>query len=351
MPLLAQGQSYVEKEIRIPWVKAAPGGLDALLVYVDLPGKHPLVVLTHGTSRKQEERAEVTPWAQLPQAVWFARRGWVVLVVVRRGYGSSGGDPDTRLGHCPQTAYEDAGRHSAEDLRIAIDYARTLPQVDGTRILAAGVSTGGFATVALTAQAPPGLVAGISFAGGRGSQADNEVCNPDELIRAYGDFGRHSRLPMLWIYAQNDKYFWPALAQQFDAAFRKEGGQDQFVLAPPLGDDGHFLYHRISAWAPTVDDFLKTNNLVLLPDLLPEPAVPDIPAPPGLSEQGLKAFHTYLALGPDKAFAVSPHSFGFSAANMNPGEARKKALDNCKQRGHGQESCKVVFVNNAAVSR
>jgi hypothetical protein len=70
-------QHYVEREVMIPWTKALPNGLHALLVYVDLPGKHPLVVLTHGSSRNKKEHAEVTPWQELPQALWFARRdGW-----------------------------------------------------------------------------------------------------------------------------------------------------------------------------------------------------------------------------------------------------------------------------------
>ena len=66
---------------------------------------------------------------------------------------------------CPNTNYLEAGRESAEDLSRAIEYGTTLPGVDAAHVIAAGVSTGGFATVALTAQAPPGLVAAISFAG------------------------------------------------------------------------------------------------------------------------------------------------------------------------------------------
>ncbi|MGB9029314.1 MAG: hypothetical protein WCC27_04260, partial [Acidobacteriaceae bacterium] len=61
---------YIERELLIPWTQAAPTGLDALLVYAELPGKQPLVIMTHGTSRKPEEHAEVTPWAFLPQAQW-----------------------------------------------------------------------------------------------------------------------------------------------------------------------------------------------------------------------------------------------------------------------------------------
>lgn len=348
----AYAQRYVEREILIPWPRAFPNGLDAMLVYADLPGKHPLVVMTHGTSRKPEERAEATPWQELPQALWFARRGWVVLVVVRRGYGVSGGDPDTHHGgHCPHTDYQEAGEYSAEDLVAAIDYARKLPEVDDSRILVTGISTGGFATVALTAKAPPGVVAGINFAGGRGSQADHDVCNPDDLVHAYKSFGKHSRVPMLWLYAENDKYFWPELAQKFDTAFRSQGGQDQFVLAPAIGQDGHSLFRHVSAWSSTVDDFLSAQKLTPLAEPLPEIKPPNVPPPPGLSEGGLRTFDAYLLLGLHKAFATSANHYGFSVARMTVDEARQKALENCNRAAEKKEACTVVSVDNAAVSK
>src|ERR1700683_282417 len=68
--LLAQNQTCVDREISIPWDKAPPNGLDALLVYFNLPGRHPLVVLTHGSAREMEKHAEVTPWQELPQRLW-----------------------------------------------------------------------------------------------------------------------------------------------------------------------------------------------------------------------------------------------------------------------------------------
>jgi dienelactone hydrolase len=347
----ARAQQYVERQVRIPWVLAGLSGLDALLVYVDLPGKHPLVVLTHGTSRKPEERVQVNSWQLLPQAIWFARRGYVALVVVRRGYGTSGGDPDTNHGgHCPMTDYEQAASYSAEDLRIAIDYARKLPQVDDTHVLAAGVSTGGLATVALTANAPAGLVAAINFAGGRGSKSDHDVCNSGDLVHAYRSFGKHSRIPMLWIYAQNDKYFWPELAQQFDAAFRSQGGQDQFVLAPAIGEDGHTLFHHIPAWTATVDEFLKAQNLMPLAELLPDVKAPDLPPPAGLSETGQRAFHAYLLAGPHKAFATSEHGFGMAVASLSPDIAKEKALDNCKHTSQNHETCAIVYIDEKQVS-
>ncbi|MGA8035884.1 MAG: dienelactone hydrolase family protein [Candidatus Acidiferrales bacterium] len=343
---------YVEREVMIPWVAAAPNGLDVLEVYFDTPGKHPLVVMTHGTSRKPEERANVTPWAQLPQALWFARRGWYVLMVVRRGYGHSSGEIDGKhSGHCPNPDYQSAAEYSAADLREAVEYARTLPQVDTTKVMAVGVSTGGLATVALTADPPQGLVAGINFAGGRGSKADHDVCDPADLIHAYKNFGKHSRLPMLWLYAENDKYFWPELAQKFDAAFKSSGGQDQFVLAPAIGDDGHSLFRHPEAWGDTVSTFLIAHNLAPLAEPYPELRAPDVDPPAGLSENGLEAFHSYLLLGPHKAFAKSTHGYGYAMAKIRVDDARTTALENCNRASAAGDTCAVVNVDNAVVSK
>jgi dienelactone hydrolase len=201
-----------------------------------------------------------------------------VLAVVRRGYGKSGGRPDYMNGRCPHEDYREAGKESAEDLARAIAYGASLPRVDAAHVIAVGVSTGGFATVALTAKAPPGLVAAISFAGGRGAGADFDVCNPGALIGAFHSFGRHSRIPMLWIYAENDRYFWPDIARKFDEAFRAGGGQDQFVQVPATSAPGHRLFYRVPGWSDIVDDFLKARNLVWLPEPLPPPGVSELSA-------------------------------------------------------------------------
>src|ERR1700748_1063585 len=61
---------YVEREFWMP-VPGAGQGLDVVEVYISAPGKHPLALLTHGTSSDRDERMQVTPWAMLPQAIWF----------------------------------------------------------------------------------------------------------------------------------------------------------------------------------------------------------------------------------------------------------------------------------------
>ena len=154
---------------------------------------------------------------------------------------------------------------------------------------------------------------------------------------------------MLWIYAENDKYFWPELAQKFDEAFRSKGGNDQFVLAPAIGSDGHSLYRHVNAWSALVDDFLKKQNAEPLAELLPELKPPDVPPPAGLSETGLQAFQSYLLLGPHRAFATSEHFFGMAVAAITVDEARQKALDHCRQSGHDKETCAVVYVDDTPV--
>src|SRR5208282_3318745 len=132
-----------------------------------------------------------------------------------------------------------------------------------------------------TADPPPNLVAAISFAGGRGSRRPDDVCNPGDLVRAFAEYGKTSRVPMLWIYAVNDHFFGPQLAADFYAAFSRSGGQATFIRAAAFRHDGHGLFSSggIPLWTPMVDGFLADQHLQLRGDLLPLPTPPDIPPP------------------------------------------------------------------------
>jgi len=270
------GQGLIEQELRIPANWAGKKGLEALMVRPSDPGPHPLALINHGAPRNGGDRRKMSPRDMLPQAREFARRGWTTVLVMRRGYGDSGGGFDEDARACSRFPdFYGSGVESAKDLRAAIEYLATLPEVDASRIISVGRSAGGFATVALTANPPAGLVAAISFAGGRGSPAKDEVCNAPYLIDAFRDFGKKSRVPMLWVYAENDHFFSPQLASQFHRAFTSAGGKAQLIRAQPFGDDGHRLFSEagIPLWTPMVDDFLKSQNL----DLRKTPAAP----PPG----------------------------------------------------------------------
>jgi len=266
-------EPYLQEELRIPFALAGPRGLEALLVRPGEPGRYPLALISHGSPRSIDEHASMSPSAILPQALEFARRGWAAVVVMRRGYGSSGGDWADGYGSCGNPNYIAAATAGAADLKAAIAFLLRRPDIDPSRVIGVGVSAGGFATVALTADAPAELVAAISFAGGRGSIHDYEVCHEERLIEAFRLFGKRSRIPMLWVYAENDHFFGPRLAEQLKAAFTSGGGNVEFVAAPAFGRDGHRLFSMagIPAWSGYVDDFLRQHDLTIRKTLLPAP--------------------------------------------------------------------------------
>jgi dienelactone hydrolase len=287
----------------------------------------------------------------LPQALEFARRGWTAVILMRRGYGSSGGGWAEDYGSCDDPNYIAAGAAAAADLKAAMAYVANRPDVDVSRTISIGVSAGGFATVALAADAPAGLVAAINFAGGRGSLKDDEVCREDRLVEAYRAFGRLARIPMLWVYAENDHFFGQKLAQKLKEAFVGSGGDVDFVTAPAFGSDGHGLFSPagIPVWSGFVDAFLKRHDLVLRATPLAPVPTAALTAPKALSNNGQKAFEAYLTGAPHKAFAMAPDgAFGWRTGQRTIEEARAAALKLCLQNA---KSCDVMFVDDAAMAK
>lgn len=344
----AAAQTFHREELRVPLAEAGPRGLETLLVRPNEPGRFPLIIIAHGSPRDRSARPKMTPLAMLPQAMEFARRGFAVAVVMRRGYGDSGGDFVEGTGPCNNPDYIASGFTSAADLRAAITHLSRRTDIDATRNLVVGRSAGGFAAVALSTNPPSGLIAAISFAGGRGSQVDGQVCRADRLVAAFGTFGQRSRLPMLWVYAENDRYFGPELAQRFRDVFVLAGGKTEFVQAPPFGQDGHTLFSPsgIPVWTPHVDKFLKSQNLVLRDEPLPLPTA-SLPPPEQLSTEGRKAFESFLVAAPHKAFAVAPGgAYGWQSEQRTVEEAKAGALRNCRKHA---ADCRVAAVDDAAL--
>jgi dienelactone hydrolase len=344
----ARAQSYVIEDLRIPVPGAGAAGLEAVLVKPAGGGRNPLALITNGSPRLATDRPGMRAMNQYPQALEFARRGFTAVAVLRRGYGGSGGGWAESNGPCGNPIYTYAGRVGAEDLRASILALEQRNDVDPSRVVAVGVSAGGFATVALTEDPPPGLRAAISFAGGRGSTASDTVCAPDRLAAAFGEYGKRSRLPMLWVYAANDHFFGPVLADQFRAAFAEAGGHARFVRPGPFGTEGHFLFSKagIPIWTPLVDDFLREQRLLPISTVLPPP---DAPPPPNLSANGIEQFRAYLAATPHKAFAATPAgAFGWVSRRRDVREADTDALKTCTAHGEG---CRVVIEDNGLPPR
>jgi len=321
--------------------------LEALVVRPDDGLPHPLVVLNHGAPRQADDRPGMHPRRHVLNAREFARRGWVVVVPMRRGYGQSEGEYVESSGRCDDPDYLASARASAEDVRQVIARMAEMPYVDASKTLVVGQSAGGLATVALTASPPPGVVAAINFAGGRGSTKPDHVGRPERLVDAFAVFGRTSRVPMLWVYTDNDRYFAPQLARRFHEAFTEAGGNARLIAAPPFGEDGHMLFSDkgIPIWTRYVEEFLAAQRLTQFERPLPPRDVSRIAYPKGLSESGRAAFAKYLEAPSHKAFVMSPSgAFGWRSGQRSLDEAVEQAVELCAK--HAGKRCRTMMIND-----
>jgi dienelactone hydrolase len=351
---MSAGQAWAEEirldALKIPAVISGSNGpatyqLEAIVLRPDDRLPHPLAVLNHGSPRSADARPTMSPYGTWAQAVAFARRGWVAVAFMRRGYGRSEGGWVENYGSCANPDYATAGRTAASDIAAVARFMATEPYVARGKWISVGVSAGAFATVALTADAPRDLAAAISFAPGRGSSGPDTVCSEKQLVSAFAQYGKTSRTPLLWVSAENDHFFGPRLVAQLTAAFSNAGGNVTLVKTPSFGSDGHQLFEVASGipiWSPIVDRFLASNNLALRDKLIDVP-LPDVKPPSSLNGSGREAFVTYLASGPNKAFAVGGGShFGWATGRRTIDQAVKDALGFCVPTA----KCAIVNVNN-----
>ncbi len=228
----------------------------------DGPGPFPLIVLSHGNPPNARDRVKVGRYREVPQIREFVRMGFMVIVPIRRGYGATGGTFAEDAGSCHGADYEAAGKAAAQDILATIAYADTLPQVDKHHVVLVGQSAGGFASLAAASFDPPGLVAVVNFSGGRGGDPvkhPGEPCAPENMAKTIGHFASTTRVPVLWHYVENDKYFAPDYTRSWFAAFQAAGGRGEFVMEAPFGQNGHGMFsveRSIPIWLPHVQKFL-----------------------------------------------------------------------------------------------
>lgn len=247
------------------------------LAYVVHPvgnGPFPLVVMNHGVSLDAKARS-MFPLVEFRNAAfWFARQGYMVVAPVGPGYGGGGFDVPERglfgpffshVGPCEKPNFRGVGLAIATLDSWIIDYMIARKAVQPDKVLVVGQSAGGWGAIALSSQNPPPVRAIIVFAAGRGGRVGgkpNNNCAPDKLVEATGAFGQTSRTPMLWLYSENDTYFGPELAKRMHEAFTTAGGDAEFHMLGPVGDDGHFLIHSADAtpqWTSLILDFLQRH--------------------------------------------------------------------------------------------
>lgn len=228
----------------------------------DGPGPFPLIVLSHGSPPDPRDRWKVGRYRELPQIRTFVQLGFAVIVPIRRGYGATGGIDEEDAGSCQNPNYTAAGEQAARDVLAAVRYAQTLPTVDRSHVVLVGQSAGGFASLAAASYAPQGLVAVVNFSGGRGgnpSKHPGMPCDPQQMAETIAHFATTTRVPVLWHYVQNDKYFAPDVVATWFAAFQAAGGHGQMIVEPPFGTNGHGMFavkDAIPIWLPHFEQFV-----------------------------------------------------------------------------------------------
>jgi dienelactone hydrolase len=248
------------------------------IAYVVRPvgdGPFPLVVMNHGVSLNQRERGFFPLVEFRDAAMWFARRGYMVVAPTGSGYGAAALDDPKRglysvfyskIGNCDNPNFRDAGFAVALIDKWIIDYMTEQKLIVPDNVIVVGQSAGGWAALALSSQNLSAVRAIITFAAGRGGRVGgkpNNNCAPDKLVSATAELGRTARTPMLWIYIENDTFFGPALARRMHEAYTGAGGNAEYHLLPPFGSDGHFLVtspDSIPLWAPLVGPFLDKHG-------------------------------------------------------------------------------------------
>jgi len=252
VPVRVEGL-FGDSEVHLTATLFRPGG----------DGPFPLIVLNHGTPPHPSDRVKIGRYRKIPQTREFIRRGFAVIVPIRRGHGATGGTYAEDKGRCAAPVYYEAGRAAGRDVVGAVDYAVKLPFVNPDCVILVGQSSGGFASLAAASMNPKGLIAAVNFSGGHGGDPatrPGEPCDPQALAAAVAKFSQTIRVPVLWHYAENDKFFSPRHVRAWYEAFEKAGGRGRLVIQPAFGEDGHSLFNSRDGspiWTRACDSFLK----------------------------------------------------------------------------------------------
>jgi len=234
-------------------------------------GPFPWIVMSHGTATTPEENRTIGRYRALNPIREWVKRGYAVIVPVRRGYGASGGGKfGDSYGNCSRPDFRGAGEGAALDLLATIEWAKTQRDLDPKRWLLVGQSSGAFASIYAASKHPDGLVAVLAFAPGRGGRPDTHAgqpCAPDSMARLFASIAPDIAVPVLWFYAENDEFIGPAAARLWFDSFRKAGGQGDFVMLPPFPERrGHGVYPSATGtplWTAAVATFFHSHQITL----------------------------------------------------------------------------------------
>ena len=316
--------------------------LEALVVKrKNADGKLPVALIAHGKPATDGRMLDDRSIQYVRQARDLARRGYLAVVTMRRGFGASDGPPPVSLS-CASPSLLGRFASEADDLQATLAAVGKRLDADPTRMIVIGASAGGAAAVALSARNPPGLLGVINVSGGlRFPSCPKE----DALVAAFKEYGSKSRVPQLWIYAKNDSFFSSELVERMQSAFLDGGGDLKLVMFDADERyDGHAIFQNSNGrgkWLPQMDAFLRFHKL-------PTWTRDDVTALLKKlgAKEGSRGFVENYMSGPSEKALARQKSGNFMSSSYGARtreDARKFATEQCEKRS---QPCDVVMVND-----
>ncbi len=348
------GPRLVREHIRIP----AAGGsysIAATILRPEGPGPYGVVVLNHGVPGREQERRTTSAKDFALVAPVFARRGYAVVMPMRRGFGATGGEFAEDAGSCRHPDYLKGENAAADDVMAAYNYARTLPYVDPQRMILAGQSAGGMTSLfAAGTRRPQGLVAVLAFAAGRGGNPDlnpGVPCAVEPVAQVFERLGKSVSVPVLFHYAENDRYFNADTSSLWYQRFAAGGAPGEYVLQDAYGSDGHHIFGDLIGleyWLPTVERFFAEHEVPFRRLDYADPAAQPLlqaklPNIKSTSCTGL--YRVFLESGGPRAYAVSNDGHCGFAGGVK--DAKAEALRQCSTKT--SMPCALYAVDAAVV--
>jgi dienelactone hydrolase len=223
--------------------------------------KAPYLLFSHGRAGTDQERGKFGRSSEKRNSEYFVSKGFTVILPTRIGYGVSGGPDADYSGACGNKNYLEARKVAIDQSKQVLNHVFDFSYIDKTKGIVVGQSVGGFTTIGLSAENISGLKGAINFAGGDGGDPIKSAEKPcgDYLIKdTFAKYGASNKVPTLWLYSVNDKFWGEQLPKDWFAAFQKAGGKGQFISLLAYKEDGHSIFRGdLSAWKNDFEKFIK----------------------------------------------------------------------------------------------
>jgi dienelactone hydrolase len=223
--------------------------------------KAPYLLFSHGRAGTDQERGKFGRSSEKRNSEYFVSKGFTVILPTRIGYGVSGGPDADYSGACGNKNYLEARKVAIDQSKQVLNHVFDFTYIDRTKGIVVGQSVGGFTTIGLSAENISGLKGAINFAGGDGGDPIKSAEKPcgDYLIKdTFAKYGASNKVPTLWLYSVNDKFWGEQLPKDWFAAFQKAGGKGQFISLPAYKEDGHSIFRGdLNAWKNDFEKFIK----------------------------------------------------------------------------------------------